>query len=123
MSESSLHHGQPSSDYSNGYHSRESSHRYDQKSEYDDYPGGYGDPTAVGERRGGGYGGFDDAAQPAHLDDQQSRSGAQSTAGFANGGWREEGQQEDREGSGQSRGSDDGTRRAVYGQGSRQIEG
>lgn len=119
MSQPPLRHGQSSSsDYANEYRTNAPSHHYDQRDEYNEYIGGNGDTEASHERRGGGYGGFDDMTQLADSDLQQSHSGAS-----ANGDWHEEGQHEGQQRSGQSRTRDGGTRIAADGPGTRQIEG
>ena len=111
-----------SSDYVNGSYSSGSSNRYDQRSDYGEYLVGDGDAAPSRDRRGGGYGGFDDATTPTESDFQQSHSRAHVPE-YANGGWVEEIEQGDWQGAEQSRNMNGGTRRAVDGQGSRQIEG
>jgi len=119
MSQPPLRHGQSSSsDYANEYRTNGPSHHYDQRNDYNEYIGGNGDTEASRERRGGGYGGFDDMTQLADSDLRQSHSGAS-----ANGGRHEEGQHEDQQRSAQSRNRNRGTRIAADGEGTRQIEG
>lgn len=123
MSQPPLRHGQSSSDYdASGYQSSGSSLRYDQRNDYDEYPGENGDAVASREPRGGGYGGFDDATRPAHADAEQSHFRAPVTE-YVNGGWHEEGQQEDLQRSGQSWNRSGRPSGVADGQGSRQIEG